>query len=162
MPSDSRHLRKSRLLVQPREWTFRNPLEVVRTNLLRRIYRRKGLKATDLKRDEFGVPQEWRHEVVSSTLLEASSKDWPVFEKWAVGRGLNPFPPSPETVLRFLCENWDRGELLYRTWRAIELRSDAYYWHSNASPVFLLRVYRGLDVEPDGTIVLLSSDNGAE
>jgi hypothetical protein len=51
-----------------------------------------------------------------------------------------------------------RGSELYESWRAIHLRNDAYYWDSSADAVFRMRVFLGLDVLLEGTIVIRPED----
>ena len=72
--------------------------------------------------------------------------------------GRTAFPADPFTCLDFLRANWDLGPELHETWRAIHERHDSYYWHSDALPVEQMRVYLGLDVLPDGTIVIRPVD----
>lgn len=104
--------------------------------------------------DEYGLPSEWRRTPPWSTLLEDTAEDWAQFERWCESHGLRAFPASIQTVIRFLMERPVQGAQLYDVWSAIEGHHEAYYWHADANPAFKLRVYAGVEVKPDGTVVL--------
>jgi hypothetical protein len=103
--------------------------------------------------DEYGRPRAWRRDPTDRMFLKASEAFWPYFERWCASRGLNDFPASPRTVLLFLKSSAVEGETLFRTWKAINRRHEAYYWHTDANPVQLLST-GGVEVKPDGAVMI--------
>jgi hypothetical protein len=102
--------------------------------------------------DEYGLPRAWRHETVNHMLLEHETGHWPIFERWCQKQGRQAFPASVETVLRFLTNPPVSGPELYRTWRSIDAYHEAHYWHTDANPVFFLKVGAGVRIEPNGYV----------
>ena len=105
--------------------------------------------------DEHGMPRAWRRDPedpVGVHFLQESERYWPVFERWCKERGFRAFPATAETVAEFLEHAPVRGRLLYEVWQAIDARHEAYYWHSDANPVFTLEQRRGVYVQSDGQV----------
>jgi hypothetical protein len=156
-------LRRKRRWVPPslyereRKWIPPTPSELVR-GIVNIFLPHRPEPSGPLPLDECGVPVEWRHAKIHESLLEHSKVHWELFERWCEHNGRTSFPADPYTCLDFLCAMWNRGPKLYETWRAIHERHDAYYWNSSANAVFRMRVFLGLDVLPDGTIVIRPVD----
>ena len=103
--------------------------------------------------DEFGLPLSWRHDEVDEAMLEDSEAHLGLFERWCESNDRRAFPADADTCLDFLRANWDRGPELYETWRAMDARHEAYYWHSGANAVGRMKAFLGLVVRSDGTIL---------
>lgn len=155
-PDDGRRSRE-RLLRRDRRWVPPSPSELV-WGIVNVFRPRHTEPSGPVPLDEFGAPVEWRHEEIDESKLELSKAHWGLFESWCESNGRTAFPADPYTCLDFLCAMWDRGPELYETWQAIHLRHDAYYWDSSADAVFRMRAFLGLDMLPDGTIVIRSVD----
>jgi len=84
-----------------------------------------------------------------------SKTHWELFERWCESNGRTAFPADADTCFDFLRAKWDLGPKLCQTWRAIDERHEAYYWHSSANAVFRMHSFLGLVVRPDGTIEIL-------
>lgn len=103
--------------------------------------------------DEYGLPVAWRLDEVDSALIEDAEEYWAGFEDWCRRKGYSAFPATPTTVLRFL-DDQSRGRAnLKDVWTAIDLRHEAYYWHSNANPVPILED-SGVVVGEDGAVTI--------
>ena len=90
-----------------------------------------------------GLPLSWRHDEVDEAMLEHSEAHWGLFEQWCESNGRTAFPADANTCFDFLRANWDRGPELYQTWRAIDERHEAYYWHSGANAMFRMKAFPG-------------------
>lgn len=108
--------------------------------------------------DEYGLPRMWRRDWASDETYEwrlrRSAEHWPTFERWCQERGLRAFPASEETLLRFLLSPPVSGRELYETWWAVSFRYDAYYWVSDADPLYLLQYGSGVYVTQDGLVTI--------
>jgi hypothetical protein len=98
--------------------------------------------------DEFGLPLSWRYAEVDEAMLEHSEARWGLFAHWCESNGRTAFPADADTCFDFLLANWDRGPELYETWRAIDERHEAYYWHSGANAVFGMKAFLGSSCGP--------------
>ena len=108
--------------------------------------------------DEYGFPRMWRRDPASDKShkrqFRRSVEHWPIFERWCQEHGLRAFPASEETLLRFLLFPPVTGRELYETWWAVSFRHDAYYWVSDADPLYLLQYGNGVYVSQDGLVTV--------
>ena len=131
---------------------FHNARSAFTRNVLRR-----GRRPPTLELDEHGFPVDWRvypEDPDQQWALSQSKEHWPTFEAWCNERALKPFPATEDTVLRFLLDPPVKGQGLYATWEAIDLRHEAFYWMEDANPTYLLRYGHGVDVKQDGTVIV--------
>jgi len=152
--------REGRRLPRERRWIPYSPSELAQ-GIIDVFRPRRTEPRGPVPLDEFGAPVEWRHDEIDESMLELSKEHWERFESWCESSGRKAFPADADTCFDFLRAMWDQGPELYLTWRAIHERHDAYYWHTSADAVFRMRIYLGLDVLPDGTIVIRPVDPDA-